>query len=664
MSQNIPNSGLSARVCLKNHATRLPARTLISISIAGVLSTWTAHTHAQESFAPDAVVSAARTTQAVTDALPSTTVITRADIESATVSDVVSLLRQQVGVSVRQSGTRGALSGISIRGGEPKHTLILIDGVPLNNLSAGTTPLEQVPLALIDRIEIVRGNVSALYGSQATGGLVQIFTRKTLMGNQADVRVAIGDKRQKQASTQLSMGNDKVQLTAGVAHEEVRAVSAQNAPYANPDKDGYRNNSGNIQFKFTPNERNEFGVRFYESRGRNEYDSEFGTHDLKVNKTREQQMAIFANNQISERWSSALQLSQLTDVSDDYTQSSSVNNQEHFETKTQNISWQNQFNLDHATAIVGLSLMRQKLNSTSDYTEHQRTTKSAWLGYVLDKNQHHLQLNARYDDLSNVGQYTTGAVNYGYDITPKWRVFGGYSNGFLAPSFNDLFMRMRDSGSYQYYDNQNNLHTAYWAYNYSGAPNLKPEQSIYSQVGIQFSDNDRGARLTYFDTRYRNKITYQETNTYPSVDEQVTDGSMVNVDKARTKGVEWHGWFNRNGWHFDTGLTYQEVRNRATNEILIRQPRVLANIGVGKVWGKWQTQVDWQAQSKMKDGFLGSLNVTGFGVLNTSVSYQARKDLKIGVTVGNVFNRRYEPLAKYNSMPRNFLFSVNYKPSW
>ena len=94
MSQNIPNSGLSARVCLKNHATRLPARTLISISIAGVLSTWTAHTHAQESFAPDAVVSAARTTQAVTDALPSTTVITRADIESATVGDVVSLLRQ------------------------------------------------------------------------------------------------------------------------------------------------------------------------------------------------------------------------------------------------------------------------------------------------------------------------------------------------------------------------------------------------------------------------------------------------------------------------------------------------------------------------------------------------------------------------------------------
>lgn len=128
MSQNIPNSGLSARVCLKNHATRLPARTLISISIAGVLSTWTAHTHAQESFAPDAVVSAART-QAVTDALPSTTVITRADIESATVSDVVSLLRQQVGVNIRQSGTHGAMTGISIRGGDAQHTLVLVDGV-------------------------------------------------------------------------------------------------------------------------------------------------------------------------------------------------------------------------------------------------------------------------------------------------------------------------------------------------------------------------------------------------------------------------------------------------------------------------------------------------------------------------------------------------------
>ena len=112
----------------------------------------------------------------------------------------------------------------------------------------------------------------------------------------------------------------------------------------------------------------------------------------------------------------------------------------------------------------------------------------------------------------------------------------------------------------------------------------------------------------------------------------------------------------------DAGLTYQDVRNRDTNQWLVRQPRILANLGIGKTWNKWQARADWQVQGKMNDS--SSKRVSGFGVLNASVFYQARKDLRFGLTVGNAFDRDYQPLAGYNSMPRNVLFSVNYKPSW
>lgn len=207
MKMTYPISGATA--CARR-TQQMPTRFPIQMTLILALSAYSVHAMAQDS-APDVVTSAARTSQVVTDALNSTTVISRADIESATVNDLAGLLRQQSGVIVRQNGPVGNLSQISLRGGDTKQTLILIDGVPLNNLSFGSATLEQIPLSLIDRVEIVRGNVSALYGSQATGGLVQIFTRKAKLGQQADVRFAIGSHGQKQASAQVSTGNEKVQ---------------------------------------------------------------------------------------------------------------------------------------------------------------------------------------------------------------------------------------------------------------------------------------------------------------------------------------------------------------------------------------------------------------------------------------------------------------------
>ena len=629
MNTQLPPKGASARACESRHALHTPARFSIELTLALALSAYAVNAWADES--PDVVTSAARSQQVVTDALNSTTVITRADIESATVSDVASLLRQQVGISIRQNGTQGSVTGIAIRGGEPRHTLVLIDGVPLSSLSSGSAAIEQIPLSMIDRIEVVRGNVSALYGSQATGGLVQIFTRKPTNGSQADIRLAIGDKGQKQASVQMSTGNDKVQLTAGIAHEQVKAVSAQNSAYVNPDKDGYRNNSGNVSVRFTPNERNEFGARFFQSNGRYEYDSAYNSKTaIQYNKTKVEQLSAYSNNQLTDQWSSQFKVSEMTDRSYAVdTPPSWGTGTSLYQTKTQDVSWQNQLTTHYGTGIAGVSYTKQKLTSDTEYDKTQRTTKSAWLGYNLDQNRHHLQLNGRLDDVSDVGHYTTGAINYGFDLTQAWRVFAGYSNGFTAPSFNYLY------------------------YPYSGNAKLKAEKATYAQAGVQYAQKNYGARVTYFETHYRDKI----------VSSAATYWIPYNVDRAKAQGVEVHGWYkNDAGWNVDAGLTYQDVKDSTTGAWLVRQPRVLANLSVGKTWKQWQAQADWQVQSHMKDS--STKNVAGFGVLNMSVFYSPRKDLKFGLTVGNVFDRKYEPLAGYNSMPRNFLLSVNYKPQW
>lgn len=631
MNHTYPSVGVSARARQPRRGLQMPTHSSIpfsvQLSVILALSAYSAHAVAQDS-APDVVTSAARTSQAVTDALNSTTLISRADIESATVSDVASLLRQQVGISIRQNGTQGSVTGVSIRGGEIRHTLVLVDGVPLNTLTLGTAAIEQVPLSMIDRIEVVRGNVSALYGSQATGGLIQIFTRKPISGSQADVRLAIGDKGQKQASVQMSTGNDQVQLTAGIAHEQLKAVSAQSSPLVNPDKDGYRNNSGNVSVRFTPNERNEFGARFFQSNGRNEYDDQYNSSTaIQYNKTKLQQFSAYSDNQITDRWGSQLKISQLTDRRNEFGfVAGKLPTNSWLETRTQNISWQNQLDLGVGSLIAGLGYERQKLKSDANtvFKGNKRITKSAWLGYNLDQGRHHLQLNGRLDDVSNIGNFVTGAINYGFDLTETIRVFTGYSNGFTAPHFNSLYSK--------------------WGAN----PNLKPETATYFQTGVQYATQNYGARMTYFNTLYRDKIGY--TNQY------------VNIDRAKAEGIELHSWFNQAGWNLNAGITYQEVTDRKNGNWLLVQPRILANLSVGKTWNQWQAQADWVVQGKSK-AYGGAIN-PGFGVLNTSLFYSPRKDLKLGLTVGNVFDRKYQPIAGYNAMPRNFLLSVNYKPQW
>lgn len=581
----------------------------------------------------EVVVTAARSEQVVSDALPSTTVITRADIEKAPVSDVVSLLKMQAGVSLTQNGTPGSLAQLRIRGGEARHTLVLLDGVSMAGLSSGTASLQELSLAMIERIEIVRGNVSALYGSQATGGVVQIFTRKVGSGQSATVRFAAGSHGQRQASAQVQAGSDKVQATVGISHDEVKAFSNQYPTSAsskvNPDKDGYKNDSANASIRYRPDDNNEFGLRFFESRGKNNYDNAYASSKtaLQYNKTDAQSLNLYANNRITSNWKSAVRLSQFADSTNDFDLPASYGTGVSFyKTKTQEASWQNDIHTGVGDFIAGVSRTKQRLTSTTAYDNTVRTTTSLWAGYMLDKQRHHLQLNVRHDKLTGMAGENSASANYGFDIHPNWRVFAGYSNGFSAPTFNDLY--------YPGYSN----------------PLLKPEHAIYTQAGVQFSNADFTGRLTGFETLYRDKIGY-DANFLP-----------INIARAKTQGVEWHGAYNRDGWTADVGLTYQEVKNRDTGALLLRQPRVLASIGLGKSWGKWLTQVNWQTQGKMSD--VSGKTMTGYGVVNAAAFYNIRPDLKVGLTVGNVFNRDYKPLYGYNAMPRNALVSLQYQPKW
>ncbi len=342
---------------------------------------------------PEVVITANRTEQRVQDALPATTLITRVDIERAQTPDLPTLLRQVTGLEVAQNGPAGTVSGTFIRGAESRHTLVLIDGVPVNNLNFGTASLEHLPLADVERIEIVRGNVSSLYGSAALGGVIQIFTREGGRTPQASVTTQAGSR----GLAQLTASGG-VRLASGTRlHASVEALKdggfnatrQEELPGTNPDRDGYRRHAGSLAVTQELGGDNTVGLRLRDAQGTSQYDSQFGpASQADESKFAERGAVLEGRFRIA----------------------------------------------------TGLRL-NATLTSASDtvYAQSSRTQDSARLGYAGDIGPHQLQLNLRQDRYSDFGTADTWLAGYGYHVTNAWRVSASASTGFNAPTFNDLY---------------------------------------------------------------------------------------------------------------------------------------------------------------------------------------------------------------------------------
>jgi vitamin B12 transporter len=228
----------------------------------------------------EVVITASRTEQRVQDALPATTLITRTDIERAQTPDLPTLLRQVTGVEITQTGGMGTQAGAFLRGGAPRHTLVLIDGVPINTPTSGAASLEHLPLANVERIEIVRGNVSSLYGSAALGGVIQIFTKEATGAPLVSVSAQSGSRglRQLDASgtVKTAAGTRLSATVQDLKDGGLDAIDAAKYTSSNTDKDGYKRRATSLGVSQDIGTAT-VGLRVREARGTTQYDDAFGS---------------------------------------------------------------------------------------------------------------------------------------------------------------------------------------------------------------------------------------------------------------------------------------------------------------------------------------------------------------------------------------------------
>ncbi|MDO9364991.1 MAG: TonB-dependent receptor [Methylotenera sp.] len=572
----------------------------------------------------DVVVTASRTQQARTDVVGDVTVINREEIERAGAGSITDLLRTQPGVQISTNGGAGTGSSVYLRGTNADHVVVLVDGLRINSATLGTTSFENIPLAQIERIEILRGPASSLYGADAIGGVIQIFTRKAEAGKPlVHAAVGLGSYDTKTAETGISGSVNALKYGINVSSFDTDSFSAKRIRTGkDADDDSYRNLSASAFLELALAQGHTWALQFFESKGHAEFDNNyenFGEQTL-------QSYAFTSKNQFTDIWHSTFKLGMGVDDSDSHAKpntnpaSSSYNPKgiSKFRTEQQQLTWQNDFNLPLGTLTLAYDRLEQDVNGQSNVKtkfKKERNNDSFLAGYVADIGNHALQLSLREDHNTQFGNYTTGGVGYAYRITPEWRVAANYGNAFKAPTFNQL-----------YFPN-------------FGDPGLSPEKSDNIEASLKYTGHQFNVGMTVFENKIRNLIA----SVGPATSECTFAGFCpVNVGKVEIQGASFDAnWNISDSLLLSGNFTVQSPRDDKTDNLVPRRGNRYGAMNLLHTWGDLQWGAEVTGASTRYNDLANQFKMSGYALVNLTANYRMTPEWKLEMRANNVLNKNY-----------------------
>lgn len=570
------------------------------------------------------VVVATRQPARADQLLSDVSVITRQDIEQAGQMTIEELLARQPGIEFSANGGPGTNSSVFVRGANANQTLLFVDGLRVGSATNGTPTLARIPLWQVERIEILRGPASSLYGADAIGGVIQIFTRKGEGSPRLSATVGYGTYNTTEAGAALGGGTETISYNVAAGHFQTDGFSAiRNAANSsfNPDRDGYRNLnfSGNIAFR--PAQGHEIAANVMTSNGTSRYDSSPKSRDYK----NEQDVSIVgltSRNRISDAWVSTLRLGQTIDDSTSRTDgiAGSV-----FRTRQDQLIWQNDLRLPVGRALVAAESLTQRVDSTTTYAMTERSIRSLMAGWNAGMEAHRVQVNLRHDDNSQFGAKTTGFAGYGYRFAPEWRGHVSYGTAFRAPTFNELYFPNSGYGG--------------------GNPSLKPETARNGEAGLDWESGAQRLSLTYFHNRVQNLI-----NGWPP----------VNVSRATLSGTTLAYVGSISDWALSAAVDLMRPRDDDTGRRLARRADEQFKASATRAVGPWRYGIEWQLVGARYDDAANTKRMGGYGLADLFVDYRIDRDWQLFARANNLFDKRYELVRDYGTPGANLFVGARY----
>ncbi len=574
------------------------------------------------------VVTATRTAQTVDQILAPVTVISNQDIQNSQARDLGELLSSVAGIEFTRNGGYGKNTSIFMRGTNSGHVLTLIDGVKLYSATVGTTAFQFLPLDQIDRIEIVRGPRSNLYGSEAVGGVIQIFTKDGSGKTSSHAEVGYGSYNTLTASAGSTGSSDDSSYSVNVSYSDTDGIDSQTG--AQPDKDGYDNASLAVRWTRYLDAENDLNVSLLHANGNTAFDNAWAGESVVHDSDYTQQVLNFRlNHADKEGWLGKVQFGRSLDNSETYADGVSDGK---FDTTRFQLNGQLDWPIGGQHLLtVGSDYSKESVDSSVTYDIDERSNLAVFLQWQGTHDVHNYVAGARVDDNEQFGTHTTGNIDYALDLTSGSRLNIGYGAAFKSPSFNDLY---------------------YPGY---GTPTLDVETSASLEIGLSGDSYGAHWSIRVFQTRIKDLIGY----------DPVTWAS-VNIDKARINGIEleWDRLVTAGllkNWDIGASLMLSDPIDRSTNNRLPRRSKEVVQLDLNRLHQSSRYGLNLQYHGNRYDDKANKSQLDSYALINGYYVYELNSFWAIKTEVSNILDEEYSTAKNYREPGRAWFLRLLYK---
>lgn len=604
-------------------------RSLFALSVLALASS----AHARDNLEP-VVVTGTREAQPLHGSVADLVLIDSNTLRDSGVDTVEEALRRFGGLQILRSGGPGQSSGYVLRGTGTSSTIVLVDGVRVGSATLGQVEFESMSLAQVDRVEVLRGPASSLYGADGVGGVIQIFTRRGQGALQVSGALAFGRYGSTEASMAVSGSQGVFDYAASIAHERSRGVSAirPNDQFGNynPDDDGFKRTGGNLRLGFTPAEGHRIGLNASRSKLNAQYDSaEYPPPDYKPdpspdfrNRLTTRLVSADYRGRISDLWTTALQISNNTD---DSLSGGTVLSLARYKTGRDQFTWQNALRLSPDQQLVlAYEQLREEVKADSFGSTLKRTNKAGILGYAGQFGPAALEASLRRDDNSAYGGNTTGSVGAGYALTPTLKLRALAGKTFRAPTFNDLY---------------------YPGY---GIRTLRPEQGRSAELGLNWLSGGSSASLTVYRNKVRDLIGYNP-------DPNGTDcpsgyfGCASNVSRATLQGATLTAAHRLANLSLRASVDMLSALDDVTHKRLNRRAAHQESLSADYDAGAWSAGASLTDIGARPDG---GTRLGAYALLDLRASWRFMPQWRLETKLLNAADHRVEPVRDYQGLGR------------
>lgn len=589
------------------------------------------------------VVTAARAPEPEDQSLFSVTVLTRADIEARQVSSVQDLLADLAGINIDNSGGLGQQSSVFIRGADSDHTLLLIDGVRVGSATLGIAPFEIIPLEQIDHIEVVRGPRSTLYGSDAVGGVIQIFTRQagepgvtlggSAMTGSYDTHELTGYAAAHGRAAWGSISGD-VLTTAGIPGCLPSAIAGCFDPAAPGIPDGHQNRSGSLSAGAQLTEQLTASADLLYTHGWTAFDGAGFDDRLDF---QEKVCSAHLDQALGSSWHLRLMAGRDEDDERDFLDPIPVGT---FDTVRSSASLQADGKLAQALRLIsGVDYEDVHVDSGTPYQVTSRTTRAGFSELHADWGSWSALAGVRFEDNEQFGDHWTENLGIARKLAEGLRFILTWGTAFRAPTFDELYFPG------------------------FGNPSLRPETSQSWEGGLDGGQGGLRWSLHAYQTTIDDEISIDPLTFLP-----------VNINRSRIRGVELQGDWHSGDWVVGGQLTGLEPLNVSPgpgyDDLLPRRAQQNASLTVRRLVhtgsstsadGSLAVVARWEG--RRYDDLANTLPMGGYLTADLLMQWRLGSGWTLEAKAANLFDRSYQTAAYYAQPGRSYGVTIRYRSS-